>query len=537
MNRGLLFIIAMTIMCLELSSQPIDNESMHAFQERIDLSTDQNFYLAGDDMYVHVDCLIDQSPSFISKVVYLQLIDENGHTVANRMVELENGCSLFPFHLPSGLESNDYVLLAFTKWMRNFSPELFGIVPVKVVNSFAKQSLNLLNANDQKILEQEEHINHTVMHLSRQSYGVGDTIEIQFGQSLNDDLRYELLIRKRLPQTVIENTGNWRLNAKNDDLHLPDYYGLNLTGNTGIEKQQTVTLNLSNTGTVLFTETSNKGDFSFTIDGAFQEDILIISQEHDAKASIMLQEPWIEQIEFQRTYELSVDTSIIEFIKQRHVELQLENAYYKNIRRQTENKGAVFSRLDSKIYNLEEYTRFPTVEDHIVEFIPDLKVRNSSQQTMFDMPFVSTVYGVDSVLSMVNFLPHLPKKILEMDPNYFRQIELFLQPFTINGFDFKGAVNFTTYPRYNDTVLNLKNPDKFNRKLNKGMSVIMRDSLPFNVPWLGQVLYWDPHFNPSHSSTVYFKSSDSPGEYEAVLYSYNALGVKSIAGRSTFYIR
>jgi hypothetical protein len=117
-----------------------DNYTVNSFQEKVFVHTDRHFYLTGESMWLSiflVDAVLHR-PDELSKVVYLEIINKDNVAVLKTKVAVTDGHGSGSLFLPSSLASGNYVVLAYTQWMRNFSSESFFRQPLTIVNPFVK---------------------------------------------------------------------------------------------------------------------------------------------------------------------------------------------------------------------------------------------------------------------------------------------------------------------------------------------------------------------------------------------------------------
>lgn len=118
--------------------QKFDAYLNHAYQEKVYLHTDRTFYLTGDFLWFKA-YIVDGTkhrPSDMSKVAYVEILDGNNAPVLQAKVELKDGKGNGAVFLPASLNSGNYVLRAYTKWMQNFSPEIYFHKTIAIVNPF-----------------------------------------------------------------------------------------------------------------------------------------------------------------------------------------------------------------------------------------------------------------------------------------------------------------------------------------------------------------------------------------------------------------
>lgn len=108
------------------------------FQEKLFVHTDKDFYLAGETLWFKVYCLDGtiHKPSFLSKVAYVEVLDQVNKPVLQAKIELTEGEGDGSLSLPLTLSSGHFKLRCYTKWMENFNTDYFFEKPITIVNSF-----------------------------------------------------------------------------------------------------------------------------------------------------------------------------------------------------------------------------------------------------------------------------------------------------------------------------------------------------------------------------------------------------------------
>ncbi|MDB5276977.1 MAG: hypothetical protein JWR61_1932 [Ferruginibacter sp.] len=93
--------------------------------EKIYLQTDGAVYATGETIWYKVFCTAYDMPSGISKIAYVQLVNDKGHIVLLNKLPLLFSNGKGDIQLPDSLETANYTLRAFTAWMLNFEAPLF----------------------------------------------------------------------------------------------------------------------------------------------------------------------------------------------------------------------------------------------------------------------------------------------------------------------------------------------------------------------------------------------------------------------------
>lgn len=112
--------------------------------EKLYLHADRNFYLTGESMHFkiyQVDATL-HLPLNISKVAYVEILDGTNQSVAQVKVKLSEKGGDGSLFIPATLSSGNYVVRAYTQWMRNFKPDYFFHKQITVVNPFLKPEVS-----------------------------------------------------------------------------------------------------------------------------------------------------------------------------------------------------------------------------------------------------------------------------------------------------------------------------------------------------------------------------------------------------------
>lgn len=107
-------------------------------QEKIYVHTDQELYLTGETLWMKIYC-VDGAlhvPSDLSKVAYVEVVDQENKVILQGKVALKDGGGKGTLFIPASISSGNYQLRAYTQWMKNFGPGFFFHKQISIVNSF-----------------------------------------------------------------------------------------------------------------------------------------------------------------------------------------------------------------------------------------------------------------------------------------------------------------------------------------------------------------------------------------------------------------
>ena len=104
--------------------------------EKVYVHLNKNDFLTGEFIWFKIYCIdgSDNKPLDISKVAYVELLDDKNIAVVQAKVSLKNGAGNGSLVLSSALGSGSYRLRAYTNWMRNFDPALYFQQDINIIN-------------------------------------------------------------------------------------------------------------------------------------------------------------------------------------------------------------------------------------------------------------------------------------------------------------------------------------------------------------------------------------------------------------------
>lgn len=92
--------------------------------EEVFIHTDKHEYISGEKLWFKAYLINRQSmsPSLHTKLLYIELLNIYNKPVIQQKYPLNSGAGAGMFLLPDTLSSGEYVIRAYTNWMKNFSP-------------------------------------------------------------------------------------------------------------------------------------------------------------------------------------------------------------------------------------------------------------------------------------------------------------------------------------------------------------------------------------------------------------------------------
>lgn len=145
----LVFIISISVYNAK-AQQPVPARVLENFtllksyapNEHIYIITDRDKYVPGDMMWFNVFNLNGNSLSGLSKVGYVEMLDNNHQPVLQAKINLDHGKGHGSFVIPENLKTAYYTLRGYTSWMKNYSTEFYFTKHILINNVFSNESIS-----------------------------------------------------------------------------------------------------------------------------------------------------------------------------------------------------------------------------------------------------------------------------------------------------------------------------------------------------------------------------------------------------------
>ncbi len=91
-------------------------------QEKVFLQVHKKNYVSGEDIWFKTNCTYNNKPTFLSRIIYVELVNESGEVIDKKMYKIDSlGSSHGNFFISKKQQSGNYSINAYTLWMLNFS--------------------------------------------------------------------------------------------------------------------------------------------------------------------------------------------------------------------------------------------------------------------------------------------------------------------------------------------------------------------------------------------------------------------------------
>ncbi len=270
--------------------------------------------------------------------------------------------------------------------------------------------------------------------------------------------------------------------------------------------------------------TDDSGQFYLQMDPTdYNGELIFYVQDGNTETYVEMEDTFLGNYDFVVLGDFKLSEKDKNWIVERSVAIQIENAYYgtgesKSI--QALMKSDFLSKDGFKSYDLDDFTRFPTVEDAVREFVAEAWLRQTAQGAMFTMPYSENKSGnIDTVLTLLNGIPIDPDYILKLNPLTIDKVDLYQRQLKIGAWEYRGIINFQLYefdsdqnplpPNYKSVVTNLVAP-YFNPT--------NQISHTERIPDFRSQLYWNPNYQSTgNKEELVFFASDQEGIFEVTV--------------------
>jgi len=529
------------------------------FRERVFVHTDKDCYIAGEDILLKFYVVDNRfQPSNLSKVGYVEICNTE-KPLMQLKVALKNGGGAGKLSIPPDIPSGIYQLSAYSRYMRNEGENVFFKKQIAIVNAVQetpdpnryelveKQQISYPDKTERLNLsvktDQKEYGNRQKVILSID--GIPDnTADLIVSVSRNDSIAF-------VPEV---NKPEW-LKQVSDTFHfsgqwLPEYEGHIITGRFVPEPKEELLAGIAVVG----------GDIRFRYGQVNNQDKTIncytagIFGKQQIVTSAM--SPF-----FDRTpYRLDLLTPFCEYlpgnlpVMQIHLnEKQITDRYvgvqiHKKIDNEvTGNFVQTFNACTFQpalSYDLDEYTRFSTISETILEFINKVRVIKVGDKRRISVFLTEQLRYSPRVLVLLDGVPiYDHEDILNYNPMYIKRINVYDKRYLFGGNDYESIVSFITregnLPFFQlsseSQLLNYDFPQPTPVFLSSDYSADMAKNS--RKPDFRHTLYWNPFVECSKAKNINlsFYTSDLCGAFKVIVEGITSDG-KMIKGVSYFQV-
>lgn len=558
----------LTICSLLLLLPGLCLQGAERLRERVYVSTDRDVYVAGDAVWLSawcVDAATGRLSSF-SKTAYVE-IHSADRLVQTAKIALDGGRGAGRLTLPTTLPTGNYRLLAYTKLgssEEGFDP-LTGVRTLSVFNTLSTERVT----GGVEIVEQSPQARPApgagALRITAEDGGRNGRTSVVVTNNGDKAVGFSLSVRHDdgIPAPEGGHIADFAAALRGlpaargfDATVIPEYEGEIIQARvTGIDPDSMVSfydkyafISSPGSGENLYTESiAEDGTARFytsNIYGAQEMFLEIENVDRDNVCHLEIISPFLD-LPAGDIPPLPLNPDWRSALELRGLGMQLE----KNFDADTlytalpARMHRIFDERESSRYILDDYTRFPLMEELFVEFIPELRVRRVNGKRELQIwtsdQMGSYYFPSGSALVLLDGIPVLDhEKLFAYDPMLVHHIDIYTDAYFLGIRGFSGVANFVTYK---GTLPTMQFEDNVRVVDFQGCSLPLAytcEGVGSDYPDYRQTLYWHPMLTlaPGESITLECKTPAYSGRFEVLAEGLDETG-EAVCAHATLDVR
>lgn len=533
--------------------------------ETVFVYTDKPYYLTGETLWFSAYCMRPSTGKFsqLSRVLYLELFNHESQAVVQLKVLIQSGISEGQILLPTSMSTGVYLLRAYTAWMRNGEHHNFYKQTIRILNPLIG-----LDTNNPFIT-----INPDVV--KRKAVDAGKKNKISFIRLFTDQENYSTRQQVLLEIAASRGPGTMSLSVSVYPFHqpvecdssihsgpleknpgrlsdkkvnyFPESVGPIIYGRHDVDQRTTRDLMVSAGGDharIYQAISLGAGRFACQMASNLDYSSLYFWSIQPVKPDVKLESSFDQRMPQPVTDGFLLDSTTIEFVERQSVNMQISNLYQQfnqihGVQPKDTSLGEIFYGQPEFRYYLDDYTRFPSLEEVLREYIRYVALRKKEGKLNFYVwdhygnlqSIANNIFFDQPALVMLDGIPvNDPQWLIQQDPLKIKAIDIVTKKYFVQDQVFHGMVNFKSY---NQEFLSLEFPG-FIEKVQVDPP---KHSLNFyhpqynsnqenRIPDRRNTLYWNPRveLDEGDKLKLNFFTADSGGKYKIVVRGLDASG-------------
>ncbi len=537
-----------------LKSVPIASE------ETVFVHANATTFVPGETLLYKIYCVNPSgfTPSAVSKIAYAEIYDTARKVVFSQKLFLDNGIGQGDFFVPAALPSGTYKFVAYTAWMQNKPKDKYFEMPIFVINPFDSNSGKL--ASDNSAPESRVNTASTgTENFSGKSYSARELVTFR-PQTAIPAGNYSLSVRRKenlpaIPQTdasAFVNSHSERILPiiTGSEVRLPELRGELISGTVksktaGNVANKIVSVSIVGENFALRNaRTDASGRFYINIEKYYpaSEIIIQIIDEKRDDFTITL-DNHVGTLQVPVASLLRIDKSMQGAIEERSIASQIQNAYAINRNDSIVdfNYPAFYEPL-GKTYKLDDYTRFPSFKETIVEVLTEVYYTRENDQYQLHLRDYTTQLKINEpVLVLADGLKiQNLNTLFEYNMENVEKVTIVPGGYIYGAATYSGIIHiitknrdFATIPK-NDHLVKPNTLRPAPTKIYYTQKYV--DPAKFDrIPDYRLQLLWEPRYDPTQNDATFY-TSDVKGIFEVSIEGFTSSG-QPISVKETFEVK
>jgi hypothetical protein len=425
--------------------------SQESAKIKTEVHSNQQVFITGEDIWLEGNILEGNTSS---KSISVRLIDRNGEVKLEKDLQhKQNKFSGF-LSVPDNLISDYYFLDCVIKGEKTDNL----IQPVIVINPKIPPVLNCQPTATNS--ENTAYNARISIQTDKNEYLQREPVQVNIG-GLNSftDVSVTAERSDRLSDLIQQNTLGFNKTRFHEATGVKELEGhvikakFTVNGNPQIGFTLLASIK-SQRANIASAKTDNNGMATFTLPSSFENTQLVITTEKKLpkNSKIEILKPLNTREEPISFPCLQLNEFMREDIEQRILNSSINFRFYGNSSKAyaiPERDTTDFYGKPDQRFLLDEYVRFPNMEEVITEIIPELRIKKEDGNPVLqvlNIPFKT--FFSEQALILVDGVPvSNAREILDTDPLRIRSIDLITRRYMIGVTEFPGIVHFKSYKR------------------------------------------------------------------------------------------
>ena len=119
-----------------VAQQQFENYSDNNYQEKVFLHTDKTVYATGEVIWfkAYITNAASNKLSLLSKICYVEIITADKKALLQGKIDIDSGKGNGSFQIPASIRTGNYLIRAYTNWMKNFDPQFYFEQTISIIN-------------------------------------------------------------------------------------------------------------------------------------------------------------------------------------------------------------------------------------------------------------------------------------------------------------------------------------------------------------------------------------------------------------------
>ncbi len=427
-------------------------------QEKVYVHFNKTFLVTGENIFYklyNLDATTNRL-STISKIAYVELINSKNESIFSHKLKLENGVGFGDFFVGTNVPSGNYKLVAYTLWMKNGSDNNFYQNDIAIVNPFQNDQYDILAENDsiyqaKPIFKSPSNQDNTTtiqpniaINTNKEKYTKREkvTLNIKYIDSENYSGNYSVSIHKVDKLESPEMQPSTKFNVLFDNLnsnstpYIPELRGEIISGkvldslNNPVSNSK-VGISIPGINNIFKIATTNSlGKYYFSLDQSYENKYATVQVIDSQRENFTIVVDSFSKFSTKNLQfsEFRITPANKKLILERSIQNQIENSYASTKLNSVDSLYpiAAFYKTKATIYKLDDFTRFPTIKETVVEILKTVYVRqrkdgNTLHVRIFEDKLES---GLLPMLLIDGVLIQNHQELLDYNPNNIEEIDV-----------------------------------------------------------------------------------------------------------------